>query len=142
MSQAMIGYQSKYRIWNAAAEPPAFFEIGEVNEITPGEESTDRVDVTHMQSPDRRREFIAGLTDPGEASFSINWVPGNPTDVFLREMRASGAVVQHQIEFPNGVTVTYDASVLTYSKAVPIDDKMTATITVAPSGAEVWTEAA
>jgi hypothetical protein len=142
MSDAMIGYKSKYRIWNTGVTPAAFFEIGEVTEISPGEEETDRIDVTHMQSPDRRREFIAGLTDPGEASFTINWVPGNPTDVFLREMRASGDVVQHQIEFPNGVTVTFDASVLTYSKAVPINDRMTATITVAPSGAEVWEEAA
>ncbi|MEH6721052.1 MAG: phage tail tube protein [Aurantimonas endophytica] len=141
MSDAMIGYQSKYSIHDGA-EPGVLFEIGEVTEITPGEESTDRVDVTHMQSPDRRREFVAGLIDPGEASFTINWIPGNPTDVFLRELRTSGETRQHQIEFPNGVTVSFNAVLLSFSKAIPIDDRMTATITVAPSGAETWTEAA
>ncbi|MEF2551990.1 phage tail tube protein [Aurantimonas sp. A2-1-M11] len=141
MSDALIGYLSKYSIHDGL-DPGALTEIGEVTEITPGEESTDRVDVTHMQSPDRRREFISGLIDPGEASFTINWVPGSATDVFLRELQASGETRQHQIEFPNGVTVSFDATLLTYSKAIPIDDRMTATITVAPSGAETWTAAA
>ncbi|MBB4001593.1 phage tail tube protein [Aurantimonas endophytica] len=140
-TEAMIGYLSTYAIHDGA-DPGVFTEIGEVTEITPGEESTDRVDVTHMQSPDRRREFISGLIDPGEASFTINWVPGSETDILLRELQASGDKRDHKITFPNGVTVTFEASVLTYSKSMPIDDRMTATITVAPSGAETWTEAA
>lgn len=140
-TDAMIGYNSKYSI-DDGEDPGSLVEIGEVVEITPGEESTDRVDVTHMQSPDRRREFIAGLIDPGEASFTINWVPGSATDIFLRDLRTSGETRTHTIEFPNGVTVSFDAVLLSYSKAIPIDDKMTATITVAPSGAETWTAAA
>lgn len=139
MSNAMIGYNSKYYIQNATGED--FFKVGEVFNITPGEETTDRVDVTHYESPDRRREFISGLIDPGEASFEINWVPGDPTDVFLNAARTAGDKRPHRIEFPNGVTVTFDATVLSYTKAIPLDDKMTATVTVAVSGAEVWGEA-
>lgn len=141
MSDAMIGYSSTYAIFDPTATPtPTFVELGEVFNITPGEEQTDRVDVTHYQSPARRREFIAGLIDSGEASFEINWIPGNATDVRLRELRDSGAKLQHQITFPNGTSVTFDAIVLSYSKAMPIDDKMTATITVAVSGAETWVD--
>jgi hypothetical protein len=142
MSDAMIGWSSKYRIWDADADPAAFFELGEVTEITPGEESTDRVDVTHYNSPNRRREFVAGLVDAGEASVTINWIPGDETDLFIRAMRDSGAKAQHQIEFPNGVTVTFDGIVLSYSKSIPIDDRMQATFTVAVSGAETWGTAA
>lgn len=142
MSDAMIGYQTKYRIWDASLTTPAFVDIGEVFEVTPGEATADRVEVTHMQSPNRRREYISGLIDNGEASFQINWVPGNETDTFLVSMFESGATVEHQIEFPNGATVTYEASVIGYSKAVPIDDRMTATVTVATSGAETWGTAA
>ncbi len=137
MSDARIGYDSSYHISNGDS-PETFEEIGEVFNITPGEESTDRVDVTHYKSPDRRREFIAGLIDPGEASFEINWIPGNETDEFIRDLRTSGETRTHKIRFPNGVTVSFDAIVLSYSKAIPLDDKMTATITVAVSGAETW----
>lgn len=137
MSDARIGYDSSYHISNGDS-PETFEEIGEVFNITPGEESTDRVDVTHYKSPDRRREFIAGLIDPGEATFEINWVPGNETDEFIRDLRTSGETRTHKIRFPNGVTVSFDAIILSYSKAIPLDDKMTATITVAVSGAETW----
>lgn len=138
MSDAMIGYGTKYAIMDTDASPQVYFEIGEVFDVVPGEESTDRVDVTHMLSPDRRREFVAGLIDPGEASFQINWVPGSETDEFLRAVRTAGDTRQHRITFPNNVTVVFDAIVLSYSKAIPMDDKMTATITVAVSGAETW----
>src|SRR5215217_5974546 len=99
MTDAKIGYGTKYEIYSSSA----FVEIGEVFSVTPGEANSDRVDATHMQSPGRRREYIAGLIDTGEASFEINWVPGNATDVLLRGFLASGLTVPHRITFPNGV---------------------------------------
>jgi predicted secreted protein len=137
-TNAEIGYDSKYEIWDAGLGTPAFVEIGEVISITPAEPESDRIDVTHMKSPGRKREFISGLIDPGEASFEINWVPGSASDILIRGLFASGAVVDHRITFPNGVTVTYDAAITGYTKAVPVDDRMTATITVAVSGDETW----
>lgn len=141
MTAAAIGYGSTYRIWDATLGVPAFVDVAEVINITPPGGTSDRVDATHMKSPGRRREYIAGLIDSGEASFEINWVPGGPTDEMLRTLLTSGTIVQHQIEFPNGFTVTYDAAITGYEKTLPIDDRMTATITVAPSGDEVWEEA-
>jgi hypothetical protein len=139
-TEAMIGYLSKYLISDPDEGSPGdgFFEIGEIIEINPGEETADRVDVTHMQSPNRQREFIAGFIDPGEASFTINWVPGGSTDTFLRALRDSGEERSHKIEFPNGASVTYKGRILAIAKTVPIDDRMTATITVARSGGETW----
>lgn len=141
MTDAMIGYQTKYSIRSVVGSSGTFTEIAEVINVTPGEATADRIDATHMQSPGRRREYISGLIDNGEASFEINWVPGSATDEFLRGLFESGEVRDHQIEFPNGVTVTYDASIIGFSKAIPIDDRMTATITIAVSGDETWGEA-
>jgi len=135
-TEAMIGYLTKYRIMDPVAEE--FFELAEVFNVTPGEASTDRIDVTHMQSPGRRREYISGLIDSGTASIELNWAPGNDTDEFLRDLFETGEVRQHQIEFPNGVTVTFEASITGYSKSVPIDDRMTATVEISVSGAETW----
>lgn len=145
MTDARIGYGTIYEIWDKSLGVPAFVEVAEVINVTPGEATADRVDATHMQSPNRRREYISGLIDNGEASFEINWVPGSNTDVMLRELFESGDVVEHRITFPGAaprVTVTYDASIIGFSKAIPIDDRMTATITVAVSGAETWGTAA
>lgn len=142
MTDASLGYGSTYRIWDSEADPAALVEISEVFNITPPGGTADRVDATHMKSPGRRREYIAGLIDSGEANFEINYVPGSDTDLLLRRLSASGEVVQHQIEFPNGTTVTYDAAITGYEKTVPLDDRMTATLTIAPSGEEIWEDAA
>lgn len=141
MTDARIGYGTIYEIWDKSLGVPAFVEVAEVINVTPGEATADRVDATHMQSPNRRREYISGLIDNGEASFEINWVPGSDTDVMLRELFESGENVNHRVTFPGvapRVTVTYEASIIGFSKAIPIDDRMTATITVAVSGAETW----
>lgn len=138
MTDAAIGYGTTYEIWDASLGVPAFVKIGEVFEVTPGSESADRVEVTHMESPNRRREYIAGLIDSGEATFQINWVPNNATDLFLRALFDGGIVAPHKVTFPNGVTVTYDGTIIGYEKAVPLDDRMTATVTVGVSGALVW----
>lgn len=142
MTEAKIGYGSTYEIWDKSLATPAFVEVAEVINITPGEATADRVDATHMQSPNRRREYISGLIDNGEASFEINWVPGSNTDELLRELFKTGDIVQHRITFPGGVTLTYDASIIGFSKVIPIDDRMTATITLAVSGDETWGTAA
>lgn len=140
MTDASIGYGTKYEIFDPTAEE--FVEVAEVFNVTPGEATADRIDATHYQSPDRRREYISGLIDSGEASIELNWVPGSDTDVLLRDLFTSGAKVEHRVTFPNDVTLTYEASIIGYSKAIPVDDRMTATITVAVSGAETWGTAA
>lgn len=138
MTDALIGYSTEYYI----KVDGSFVEIGEVFNVTPGEASADRVEATHFKSPNRRREYIAGLIDSGEASFEINWVPGNDTDVLLRSKFNAGTTDEHRIVFPNGVSVTFEAQVIGVSKAVPLDDRMTATVTVSVSGAETWAAAA
>ena len=142
MTNAAIGYGTKYEVWDASLVTPAFVEVAEVFSVTPGAATADRIDATHMQSPGRRREYIAGLIDNGEASFEINWIPGNATDELLRDLMDSGVSVEHRITFPNDVTVTFTAAIIGFEKTIPVDDRMTATITVAVSGAETWGVAA
>lgn len=134
-TDARIGYGTKYGIRRSGG---AVVQIAEVINVTPGEATADRIDATHMQSPGRRREYIGGLIDSGEASFEINWLAGSDTDVLLRDLMRTGETADHIITFPNGVTVEYEAVVTGFSKAVPLDDRMTATITVAVSGEEAW----
>ncbi len=141
MTEARIGYGTQYAI-KTTAGAATFTAIAEVTSVTPGASTADRIEATHMLSPGRRREYIAGLIDNGEAELEINWIPGNQTDELLRTLMSSGETTPHQITFPNGVTVTFDGAITGYEKSIPVDDRMTATITVAVSGEEVWGEAA
>ncbi|CZT36137.1 phage tail tube protein [Rhizobium sp. 9140] len=141
MTNAMLGYGTGYEIWDSTLSTPGYVDLGEVTMVTPGSATADRVEATHMKSPGRRREYIAGLIDSGEASFEINWVPGSPTDELIRRVFESGETVLHRITFPNKHRVAYDAQITGYEKDVPVDDKMAATVTVSVSGDEDWDEA-
>lgn len=143
---ATIGWSTIYEIWDANAESGAggFVEICGIYNLSPGAQTADRIDVTSFCSPDRRREYIPGLIDNGEGSFEMNYTPGSPEDQLILSLLNSGDVVEHRITLPpeQGATVrhrvTFEASVTGYERSIPVDDRMTATVTLAPSGAEVW----
>ena len=140
MTNAAIGYGTLYEIESEIESETAFVAIAEVFSVTPGEATADRIDATHYQSPGRRREYISGLIDSGEASFEMNFIPGSDSDKLIRDLLSSGDVVDHRITFPGGARVTYEASIIGYARSAPVDDRMTATVTVAVSGDESWDE--
>lgn len=130
-----IGYGSIFAVSTDGGS--TYVDIAEVSDITPPSSAFDMVDATHMQSPNSDREFIIGLNDPGEASFSMNFVPGSASDLKIQAIKQARARVKCRITFPNGVTWTFSGLLMTYEPAVPTDDKMTATVTFKVSGSTV-----
>ncbi|WP_315920438.1 phage tail tube protein [Mesorhizobium sp. SP-1A] len=139
-TQASIGYGSFFHI--SEDNGATWTEIAEVNTITPPNDKLDQIDATHMQSPNRTREFIPGLIDPGEAPFEMNFVPGSPSDLKISALKIAGTRVKCRVTFPNAVTWVFSAWVSGYEPAVPTDDKMTATVTWKVTGSTVSTPAA
>lgn len=140
MTDASIGYGSYFHISQDNGDN--WTAIAEVYDITPPSSTVDQIDATHMQSPNRNREFIAGLSDPGSASFEMNFVPGSASDLKIQEIRASGEQVLCRITFPNSVTWKFTGQVESYEPAVPTEDKMTASVSFKVSGSTVATAAA
>lgn len=138
-TEARIGYGTVLEIALASA-PTDFTYIRETFSATPPSDKDDQVDATHFQSPNRYREFIPGLTDAGEASFEMNYVPGSPTDRFLNSIKGKRLIAR--LTFPNGVQIIFMASRGAYEKSAPNDDKMTATLTLKVSGEPVITQPA
>ncbi|MDX1219047.1 histidine kinase [Sinorhizobium medicae] len=136
-TDASIGYGITFEMADILT-PTVFTYLSEIFDVTPPSDETDQVDATHMQSPNRTREFIDGLTDPGEASFEMNYVPGSASDKAL--IAAKGKRKWCRITFPNGVQTLFTGSRQTYEKAAPTDDKMTATVTFKVSGDPVHTD--
>ena len=137
-SLAMLGYGSIFQI-QAENSPDNYVALAELINITPPSFTLDQIDVTHMESPNRLREFISGLGDPGECSFEMNFVPGSTSDDRLFELLNLPVGTSRRracrISFPNGVTWSFNAELTGYEPTVPVDDKMTATCTFKVTGA-------
>jgi predicted secreted protein len=58
-------------------------ELAEVVNTTFPQDQTDEIEVTHLQSDGRRKEYVAGLIDGGEVTITGNYVPGGATDLLL-----------------------------------------------------------
>lgn len=138
MSNAMLGYGSVFEV-QTENSPDSYVAMAEVISITPPSFSLDQIDVTHMQSPNRNREFISGLNDPGECSFDMNFIPGNASDDRIFELMnlptGASRARNCRVSFPNGLTWSFSGEVTGYEPTVPVDDKMTATVTFKVSGA-------
>lgn len=136
-SNALLGYGSVFEIVSDTS-PDAFVALSEIKSITPPSIDVDQVEVTHMTSPNRYREFISGLLDGGEASFEMNFIPGSTSDDRLFELLNLPTGVSRRracrISFPNGVTWSFEAEVTGYEPDVPFDDAMTATVTLKVTG--------
>lgn len=130
-TQASIGYGHVLEIALASA-PTVFTYIRELTSAEPPADADDTVEATHMQSPNRRREYIPGLSDGGEATFEMNYVAGSATDIFLRSIRGKALKVRQT--FPNGIQLLYDAARSGYTQSLPNEDKQTATLTLKVSG--------
>jgi Lambda phage tail tube protein, TTP len=125
-----IGYGSRLAYFSGAA----FVDIAEITNLKAPGYSRDAIDATHMASPNNFREFIAGLMDAGEVSLDVNFIP-SASDVFVSIMVAG--VGQFRLTHPNGVRMSFDAIMTGYEPSEPLDDKMTASVTIKVSGKPV-----
>ncbi len=122
------------------AETEVFTTIAEVLDISGPGLSMEPVDATSHDS-DGWKEFIAGLKDGGDVSFDIQYIPSNAT-----HKNASGGVLydfdqrtlrNFQLVFPDSgsTTWTFAAFVTGFEPQAPVEDKLTASLTLKISGA-------
>jgi hypothetical protein len=130
-TEAMIGYGTVFEMAEEAT-PTVFVALGEVINVDPGEDDDEDVEATHYTSPDRTREYIPGLTTPGEATVEGNYIPGSATDQMIIAARGKRNV--GRITLPNGVRKTFPIVRRGYNQAIPIDDRMTFTATFRRAG--------
>jgi len=138
-TQADIGIGTTFEMATLAA-PTVFTFISEIFNLTPPAFTDSTIDVTNFDSLNNTREFIAGLTEPGSASFEMNYVPGSASDIYLLDH--AGETMVCRITFPNGVAITFNGVRENYEPQVPVDDRMTANVSFKVSGDPVQAAAA
>jgi hypothetical protein len=88
MTDATIGWGGKLYLQDSGAA----WVAARRSDRTPfPEDQIADVEATHMLSPGRREEYIAGLIDGGTGDIVMNYVPGSATDVLCRDLVATGA---------------------------------------------------
>jgi hypothetical protein len=140
-TQAVIGWGSQLSRGNGDGPPETFTAVTEVTAFEPADEQADDHEVTHFESPDRTKEFIRGLIDAGEASFTVNYNPGvYQIHQQLVADKESGVVSNWKFVFPDGMeTDVFPAYIKGFKPNIGPNDPLTAEITLKVAGAVVRT---
>lgn len=140
MSDAMIGYDLLVEV-RPLGSGGAYTALAECYAFTPPEDEVADVKVTHFKSPDGRHEYIPGLTESGSASLEMNYVPGSATDILITAARSAKTIWEIVATYPNGVSVNFIGFIKTYAKDIPLDDRLTASVSLTVTGAVTVTAA-
>lgn len=140
MTDALIGKGTLLKRGDGATPTEAFTTVGEIISISGPEQSLDTVDATNMDSASSTREYIAGLIDSGEVSFEMNFLPATATQTNVRDDLTNRTLRNFQIIWPDtgNTQVDFAAFVTSVSRSTPLDDRMTASITLKISGVLTW----
>lgn len=137
MTDVGIGWGGEFWLDDAGGVLSQLQEI--ISVPFPNPQTAD-VEATHMKSPNRRREYISGLIEDGEGTVEMNYIPGSATDALIRAAQNDGVVRSFKVVVPvaDGSLweINGDCIVKGYERSAPIDDRMTATMTIRFTGAQ------
>ncbi len=106
MTQASIGYGSKFALESTPGSG-VYVNIAEIDDLTPPNQKADVLDATNFDSPNGFKEFIIGMTDPGELKAAMNFVPGSASETLILAAQASRVSYGARITFPAGQVWTF-----------------------------------
>ena len=111
-------------------------QLSEVISVSLPNSQVEDVEATHLAST--RREFIAGLIDDGEGTFEFNYIPNSATDILIRAAVADGVTRSYKVVIKLADAslwaVSGDCIVKGYERNIPIDDRLTSSMTVRFTG--------
>lgn len=101
MTAAKTGWGGEFHFDNNSN---VLTEWVEVKSFTLPNGETEKVDATHLKSPNRRREFISGMIDDGDLTIVLNYVPGSTTDVNIMQAFTEGDARDYMAVVPRATT--------------------------------------
>lgn len=130
-SNATAGYGARFGI--EGTTPGTYVYVAEVTSITPPGWTRDTIEVTHLESDDKTKEYIGSLVDAGEATITVNYLP-SVTDTLLAAFTAE--VDNFRILLPGGALALDFRGIVTGYELGDLvgDDKMSATLTIKATG--------
>jgi len=114
--------------------------IAELKDITPPPLTRKSIDTTTHNSDDD--SDVVGIRRKGELQFMVNWLPSgesthNATNGLL-EAWATGSKDLYEIDFPDGAIWQFSGFVSNIAPKNPVDGGQEASISIRPSGGQVF----
>ena len=139
MTSAISAFGTLLKIGDGATPTETFTTIAEVTDIGGPKLELATIEATSHSSTDGWIEKIGGLLDGGEVSFDINFVPTGATHSYstgLIHDLVNRTVRNFKLVFPNisATTWAFAALVTGFEPKEPIDDKLSASVTLTLTG--------
>ena len=111
-----------------------FTTIAEINSISGPNKTRSTIDVTSLDSTGGYREFITSFRDAGEVTLEMNFTRDGYED--MNTDFESDTIVEYRITLPDtGNTILdFTGYVTALGSSIPLDDKVTASVTIKISG--------
>lgn len=123
----------------------AFVEIAELREITPPALTRNTIETTTQNEDDDA--YVVGIRRHGDMTFDMNFVPSNGTQDHLTGLQKKwfdGSRNIYRITFPpiapqtNGASWLFSGFVSQFAPNAPLDDRLSAAVTIRPTGRHDW----
>lgn len=121
------------------ATPGTFTNIAELKNLTPPAIRRNPIELTNHNDLDD--SWIVGIRRSGECTFNLNWLPTNATHdhlTGLTKARNDGTKDEYKVTYPDGTGVRFFAYVTELGPTAPVDDALTASVTLRPTGTFIW----
>ncbi|WP_225869898.1 phage tail tube protein [Glaciimonas sp. PCH181] len=114
------------------ATPVTFTPIGNLKDFSGFDGSASEIDRTNMSSV--AKEFLLGITDPGQFSINIDYDGSNAGHIALRSKQGSGVISNFQLTLPNTSVITFTGFVKKFSLAGGVDALVKTAVDIRISG--------
>lgn len=126
---AVSAFGSKLQIGDGGGSE-IFTDIADVVSISGPSPDGAMIDVTHLLSPDNTREKIAGLLDPADVTFDLNFVPGLAGHKVLMADMKSRVKRNFKLIFSDTTTWPFTGVINGVSPELVIDQEITASVRI------------
>ncbi len=133
-----IGHGTVIQRSDDATSGGVFTSVGEIYDTQPPGITRDAVENTTMASIERWREFMGGLKDAGELSFTITFDPDAAEITALELDLNTDTPGFYKIIFPDADEWGFAALLTAFQPTVPVGDAMLAEVTFKLTGKPGW----
>ena len=135
-----IGHYSALS-FNATTATTDWTNLAYVRSIEGPNVAGDEVESTTLDTTGNYREFVPTLIDPGDLTAEIVWDPestGTNTHVLLTGLLTARTVTNWKVTLPSSKTCLFAGWVKSFSPSIPVDDLITASVTIRATSGVTW----
>jgi hypothetical protein len=119
-----------------------FVEIAELRDLTAPALTRNPLETTNHNDGDD--SYIVGIRRHGELGMNVNFIPDSPSHDHLTGLQKawfSGTRDIYRITYPDGTQWLFSGFVTNFAPAMPVDDVLSADVSIRPTGGHKWVAA-